>query len=173
MLKFCTSAIISLPFLISFTLMYFSYELSGEEKIALPLGISLLTIIFLEFKVKFTSAIRLQFLQESKIISLLSYSIIAWGLLDLYDHGLVILNPLTYSTFLPHQAWIRHFSSLCWILSPIAILLPLRRIQKISFFTWAFLFPVLVVDRNRLLLAFFATIVSLIFSSLHWAVQKR
>ena len=92
--------------------------------------------------------------------------IILFGIFDLYDHGLVFLNPITYSIFQPHQAWIRHFSSLCWILSPIAILFPVNKWIKTLLITWAFLFPILVFDRNRLLLAFFASVMTLIFKAL-------
>jgi hypothetical protein len=67
----------------------------------------------------------------------------------------------------------RHFSSLCWILGPIALSLPFSKTTKITLLFWAFAFPILVVDRNRLLMAFFSTVLSLYFIGIEDKLKNK
>lgn len=78
--------------------------------------------------------------------------------LDLYFHGIVILNsdPNAYSTFTSTQAQLRHFSLLCWTLGPIFFLPNIHRKHRFPFLAMAILFPILALDRNRVLSSFAA-----------------
>jgi hypothetical protein len=99
-----------------------------------------------------------------KIMLIFSFFIIGMGFLDLYHHGLVFLTPYTYATFTPFQSWIRNFSSLCWVLIPIAMLCRFNVFYRVLLIVWPLLFPVLVYDRNRLLMAFFSLMITLLFN---------
>ncbi len=92
-----------------------------------------------------------------QLAQILGYIIVSLCLLDLVTHGLVILspNPMAYFTFTPFEHHLRHFSSLVWILAPLAFFIK-SKLNRTLFFISAFLFPVLFLDRNRLLLSLFA-----------------
>lgn len=107
-----------------------------------------------------------------KIMLIFSFFIIGMGFLDLYHHGLVFLTPSTYATFTPLQSWIRNFSSLCWVLLPIAMICRFHIVYRILLIVWSLAFPVLVFDRNRLLMAIFALGMTLFFNRKEYSLKK-
>lgn len=87
-------------------------------------------------------------------------TVVIFTLADLYFHGVIILGDRTrYSIFNSYEQKIRNISSLVWMLAPLAFL-PLASLKtRLSIFAWAFIFPILVLDRNRLLMALFGTLI--------------
>jgi|TARA_R100000935_G_scaffold41455_1_gene63133 hypothetical protein len=85
-----------------------------------------------------------------------SWLIVLFGALDLLVNGVKILNPGTYAEFHGYGRYFRHFSIMCWVLIPVSLLCSRSRAVKLFFITYALIFPVIIVDRNRLLLSFFA-----------------
>lgn len=179
--KYYSSLFISLPFVACFCAFSLTYNVDQELWLALPLFGAFSLLFIMDYGVSKNPSVYPDKLHinvtsdETQVLlfGIVSAFIILMGIADLVDHGVVILNPLTYSVFLPHQAWVRHFSSLCWILGPIALCLPFSKMTKLTLLFWAFFFPVLVVDRNRLLMAFFSTVLSLYFIGIGEELRKR
>lgn len=170
--KYLPSIVLIVPFFLCMIILLATYNLNEEVKLIPHVFISLTLILFLDFflnrffsrkdlvSIRFDKPVR----SENYIILILFSSvIIGLGIIDLFYHGLVILNPSTYDKFSPLQAWIRYFSSLSWILVPVALFLKPRVYQRFIFIGWAFLFPVLIVDRNRLFMAVFSFLLSMLF----------
>ena len=98
------------------------------------------------------------------IILLFSATVIFAGFLDIYINGLKLLNPSTYAKLNGNGRYVRHISMLCWILIPVAFIF-LRTWKVRAFFVaYAFLFPILIIDRNRLFLSFYSFIVCFLLS---------
>lgn len=166
--------------MLSFCAFFLSYNVGEELKIGIPLIIGIVGIIlmdlFISKRFAWEGKFNLNTLSASQLfmMKLLSAFIVVVGVLDLWSHGLVMFNnPMDYSKFLPHEAWLRHFSSLCWILAPIGLLLPFPKPIKASLVIWAFIFPILVVDRNRFLMAFFSSAFTLYFMDLPSVWRKK
>jgi hypothetical protein len=85
-----------------------------------------------------------------------SWLIIGFGVLDLLINGVKILDPGSYAEFHGYGRYFRHFSTMCWLLIPIGVLCIKSKYLRSLFFVYALIFPIIIVDRNRLLLSFFA-----------------
>ncbi|WP_415062056.1 hypothetical protein [Bdellovibrio sp.] len=93
--------------------------------------------------------------------------IFLFTLIDLYVHGIIILGDRTrYSIFNEYEARIRHISMLIWIFAPLSLIKIFPTWTRIGMFFWSIIFPVLVLDRNRLLMALFS--VAIVFFILNW-----
>lgn len=100
---------------------------------------------------------------HKKTILLLIFAIIASGPIDIYVNGFKLLNPMTYAEFNGAGRYVRHISSLCWILVPASFLFFRGFLPKFFLNAYAIIFPILIVDRNRLFMAFFALLICLVF----------
>lgn len=76
-----------------------------------------------------------------------------FGPLDIYINGFKLLNPESYTVFNGIGRYIRHITTLSWILIPITFIFINNRPLKFLLFFYALLFPILIVDRNRLFLS--------------------
>lgn len=65
-------------------------------------------------------------------------------------------NPSSYAAMGDGRAHVRHVSDICWVLPPIALLCARSRWLRTTLIAIGFLFPILVIDRNRV----FATVFS-------------
>lgn len=88
-------------------------------------------------------------------IFLLSAVVIIAGPIDIYINGFKLLNPSTYAEFNGVGRYVRHFSSLCWILIPVSFLMVRNPLFRMFVILYALLFPILIIDRNRLLLSIY------------------
>lgn len=172
MLKYISSLSILLPFTVCIFLVSITYRIDSELDIAIPLISSFLLIfladLFLNKKSK-TLVIDMDYSpskNSEKLSALFFYFslvIFVLGIVDLIHHGIVIFNPGTYDKFTFIQAWNRYFSSLSWTLLPIAMLFKFRLSARVLFMVWSILFPILSVDRNRLLMAIFTGCICFLF----------
>lgn len=96
-------------------------------------------------------------------IMLLVVAIFVTGPLDVYVNGFKLLNPLTYAEFNGWGRYVRHISSLCWILVPVAFIFFSSKIVRSLLILYAIIFPIIIIDRNRLFMAFFGFFICLAF----------
>lgn len=72
-------------------------------------------------------------------------------------------NPAAYATMEAGREHVRHISSLCWTLPPIGLLCTRHRALRNALIAIGVLFPVLVIDRNRIFAALFAFALVILF----------
>lgn len=65
-------------------------------------------------------------------------------------------DPASYATLTPLRAHVRHISNMCWILPPIALLCVRHRGLRAAMVTLGFVFPIVVIDRNRIFAGLFS-----------------
>lgn len=65
-------------------------------------------------------------------------------------------DPSSYATLSPLRAHVRHISNMCWILPPIALLCVRHRGLRAAMLTLGFVFPIVVIDRNRIFAGLFS-----------------
>ncbi|CTP86202.1 hypothetical protein [Xanthomonas graminis] len=65
-------------------------------------------------------------------------------------------NPSAYADLTPLHAHVRHLSNMCWILPPIALLCVRDKALRNAMILAGFVFPVLVIDRNRIFAGLFS-----------------
>jgi len=84
-------------------------------------------------------------------------------LLDLLLFPIALIsNPSAYATMEHGHEHIRHISDMCWVLPPIALLCARSRLLRITLIGIALVFPILVVDRNRMFETLFSLALVLI-----------
>ncbi|WP_354078411.1 hypothetical protein [Bradyrhizobium sp. S3.5.5] len=74
----------------------------------------------------------------------------------------LIVDPTSYATFDGGRNHVRHISNLSWIMPPIALLCFKCRIARIVLIAIGLIFPILVIDRNRLFAALFSLLLTVI-----------
>ncbi|MGL6683052.1 hypothetical protein, partial [Xanthomonas hortorum] len=62
----------------------------------------------------------------------------------------------SYATLSPLRSHVRHISNMCWILPPIALLCVRHRGLRAAMVTVGFVFPIVVIDRNRIFAGLFS-----------------
>ncbi|CAD7737571.1 hypothetical protein LMG31886_26160 [Xanthomonas hydrangeae] len=65
-------------------------------------------------------------------------------------------DPSSYATLSPLRSHVRHISNMCWILPPIALLCVRHRGLRAAMVTLGFVFPIVVIDRNRIFAGLFS-----------------
>ncbi|WP_267475668.1 hypothetical protein ACDH70_03240 [Xanthomonas axonopodis pv. poinsettiicola] len=65
-------------------------------------------------------------------------------------------DPSSYATLSPLRSHVRHISNMCWILPPIALLCVRHRGLRAAMVAFGFVFPILVIDRNRIFAGLFS-----------------
>ena len=65
-------------------------------------------------------------------------------------------NPSSYAVMEGGHEHIRHVSDICWVLPPIALLCARNRWLRNTLIAVGFLFPILVIDRNRVFASVFS-----------------
>jgi hypothetical protein len=83
--------------------------------------------------------------------------IVLFCLLDLTLFPIPLFDkPSSYASMAGGREHIRHVSDMCWVLPPIALLCTRSRWLRNTLIVIGFLFPVLVIDRNRLFASVFS-----------------
>lgn len=72
-------------------------------------------------------------------------------------------NPASYATMEPGREHVRHISSLCWTLPPIGLLCTRQRGLRNALIAVGLVFPVLVIDRNRIFAGLFSFALVILF----------
>lgn len=75
----------------------------------------------------------------------------------------LIDNPASYATMEPGREHVRHISSLCWTLPPIGLLCTRQRGLRNALIAVGLVFPVLVIDRNRIFAGLFSFALVILF----------
>lgn len=75
----------------------------------------------------------------------------------------LIDNPASYATMEPGREHVRHISSLCWTLPPIGLLCTRQRGLRNTLIAVGLVFPVLVIDRNRIFAGLFSFALVILF----------
>ncbi|MCC4609425.1 hypothetical protein LL967_16275 [Xanthomonas campestris pv. zinniae] len=65
-------------------------------------------------------------------------------------------DPASYAILSPARSHVRHISNMCWILPPIALLCVRHRGLRAAMVTLGFVFPIVVIDRNRIFAGLFS-----------------
>lgn len=97
---------------------------------------------------------------EEKVILVFGFGAMLLCFADLYFHGLTLFdnNRHAYASFTPFQFHLRHFSSLIWLLAIFGFFVKNKYIRTL-FIISSFAFPILFLDRNRLLMSAFSIMV--------------
>ncbi|WP_448044763.1 hypothetical protein [Bradyrhizobium liaoningense] len=74
----------------------------------------------------------------------------------------LIVDPSSYATFENGRNHVRHISNLSWILPPLALLCFRGRAVRIALVAIGLIFPILVIDRNRLFAAIFSLVLTFV-----------
>ncbi|WDM69715.1 hypothetical protein [Xanthomonas cucurbitae] len=65
-------------------------------------------------------------------------------------------DPSSYASLSPLRSHVRHVSNMCWILPPIALLCVRHRGLRTAMVVLGFVFPIMVIDRNRIFAGLFS-----------------
>lgn len=101
---------------------------------------------------------------DEKILIIAGFVIFLFCLADLYYHGMPFFEKdvNAYGSFTYFQHHLRHFSSLVWLLAAFGLFIK-NKFIKIIFLISSLAFPVLFLDRNRLLMSFFSISILFLF----------
>jgi hypothetical protein len=109
-----------------------------------------------------------------RFISLaVSLFILACSPLDIYVNGFKWLAPETYADIKGLGREVRHITIMCWILIPVAYMSLRSALWKFFFISYALLFPVLIIDRNRFFISCYALFLCAFLNSLYQVKQKK
>ena len=106
--------------------------------------------------------------QERKyqfVVFLFCCAVFLSGPVDVYQNGFKLLDPASYAEFNGVGRYVRHISSLCWTLVPIAFIFVSNVKYRFFLIGYALVFPVIILDRNRLLASFFGLVLCLALES--------
>lgn len=178
MLKWAVAIFICLPFLISTLLSPLTLNYPpGFESTLFVFGTLIIAIISSQFVlVRYFKTGDLQVQVEpltQKLLLVFGYVIILFCIVDIAVRGPSLFDPdhMAYFNFTPFERRLRHFSSLVWILGVLSFVirtLPTR----VLFFTSSILFPLLFLDRNRLLFALFGIGISFLVFDRFQKIRK-
>ncbi|RXH29760.1 membrane protein [Bradyrhizobium nanningense] len=74
----------------------------------------------------------------------------------------LIVDPSSYATFENGRNHVRHISNLSWVLPPLALLCFRGGAVRIALLAIGLIFPILVIDRNRLFAAIFSLVLTFV-----------
>lgn len=159
------SSYLALPLLFACALTWLTYDLpSGYgEGIALLAGSAAAVMLFdvlagnrlpplARFRLRQYAGTR-----EAFVALAFALAVLCFCLLDLALFPVALVDdPRAYATMEGGREHIRHISDMCWALPPIGLLCARRRSLRWSLVLAGLVFPVLVIDRNRLFAGLFA-----------------
>jgi len=99
-----------------------------------------------------------------KAIIFFSLVVLVSGPFDILINGFKLFNPLSYAEFNGIGRYIRHISISCWILIPVSFIFIKNSKIKFILIIYALIFPIFIVDRNRLLMSFYTLILCIAFT---------
>jgi hypothetical protein len=120
------------------------------------------TLIPLRMKIDRSFELMLKSKEHRKTISLFCVVVLLSGPLDVYQNGFKLMDPSSYAEFNGIGRYIRNISSLCWTFVPIAFVFPKDIRFKISLIGYALIFPIVILDRNRLFASFYSLALCLV-----------
>ncbi|HEY0197593.1 MAG TPA: hypothetical protein VGC19_03500 [Rhodanobacter sp.] len=159
------STYLGLPLLLACGLTLLSYDVSADYLQGLVLlAVTALAIVMVDswagirlpavtqFRVRQYAGTR-----ESFVALAFAGAIVLFCLLDLMLFPVALLDkPSSYATMEGGHEHIRHVSDMCWVLPPIGILCARNRWLRNMLIAVGIVFPVLVIDRNRVFASLFS-----------------
>ena len=160
------STYIGLPILIACGLTWLTYDLPADYMegmfllVATALAIMLFDVVVgvrlpkaEQFRLRDYAGTR-----EAFVAMLFACLIIFFCLLDITLFPIpLIVAPSSYATMTGGHEHIRHVSDVCWVLPPIGLLCVRNRWLRYTLIATGLVFPILVIDRNRIFAALFST----------------
>ncbi|WP_039058578.1 O-antigen polymerase [Enterobacter sp. Bisph1] len=163
---------IMLPVIVQFAMFYLCFNVTSEMFFySLFYGGSIFFLVCF-FELLFRKKINYTSLYDNVynniapidkfVLKLLGFFVIALFPLDVYFNGFKLLNPATYAEFYGVGRFIRHVTTMCWMLVPIAYIIRAKNpwVARL-FIVCSILLPIMMIDRNRLLMSFFSYFVIL------------
>jgi hypothetical protein len=99
--------------------------------------------------------------RQGAIAAALCWLVVVFCVIDLTVFPIpLIVDPTLYATFDNGRNHVRHISNLSWILPPLALLCFEGKALRISLVAFGLIFPILVIDRNRLFAAIFSLVLT-------------
>lgn len=171
LLNFTASLFLAIPILLSVALYFISFNATKISTIPLIFTgaaalIVLCEIFFHRRQRKIDSSLKGPITVQKGSASALEIilgafccTILAASILDLYVHGVILFEERwRYSVFTEFERRIRHISLLVWTFAPISISGLFSRRTRVFLIFWAIAFPILVLDRNRLLAGLYSAL---------------
>lgn len=162
---------LALPILLALSVMLVSFEASlAMLGGVLFFAMAAVGIVVLDFIL----AIRLPQLQsfqgmdfagtpQGVVAAALCLLVVGFCVIDLTVFPIpLVVDPSLYATFENGRNHVRHISNLSWILPPLALVCFRGRAVRIILVAIGLIFPVLVIDRNRLLAAIFSLVLTFV-----------
>jgi hypothetical protein len=156
---------LGLPLLLACGLTVLTYELSADylQGVVLLAAMAVAIMLFDAYggvRIPAPSRFRARHYAGSRdafVALALAGLIVVFCLLDLALFPIALLSkPSSYATMAGGHEHIRHVSDMCWVLPPIGLLCTRSRWLRNVLVTIGFVFPILVIDRNRLFAAVFS-----------------
>lgn len=166
------SAYLGLPMLLTCGLTLLAYDLPPGylDGIVLLVAVSLAIMLFdvlAGLRLPEASRFRARDYagsREALVALAFAAGIVLFCLLDLTLFPIPLIDaPASYAQMEGGRAHVRHISDMCWVLPPIGLLCTRNRWLRGALMAFGFAFPVLVIDRNRVFAALFATALILLF----------
>ncbi|WP_233842877.1 hypothetical protein [Dyella sp. 2HG41-7] len=160
------SVYLSLPMLIACGLTLLTYDLPQgyEEGLLLLIMVAFLFVVFdglCGIRLPRVKAFRMRDYvgtREAFVALALAAGIAVFCLLDLVLFPVPLLvNPTLYASMEGGHEHIRHISDMCWVLCPIGMLCAGSRLLRYVLIATGLLFPILVIDRNRIFASLFSS----------------
>lgn len=139
------------------------FHLSLFALLVVVIPVVLLLRVFVPFKLELDQSFRVM-TQERKyqfIVIVFCCAVFLSGPVDVYQNGFKLLDPASYAEFNGVGRYVRHISSLCWTLVPIAFIFVSNVKYRLFLIGYALIFPIIILDRNRLLVSFFCLVLCL------------
>lgn len=162
---------LALPLLLSCALTLLTYTLPDGylEGIALLVVAALVVLVLdgvLGTRLPSVQQFRLQRYagtRESFLVMTLAAGVAVFCLLDVALFPIPLFSdPSSYATLSPLRSHVRHISNMCWILPPVALLCVRHRGLRTAMVLVGFVFPIVVIDRNRIFAGLFSFVVVLL-----------
>lgn len=156
---------LGLPVLLACALTVLTYELSADYLQGVVLLAAMATAIMLfdahvGVRIPAPSRFRARRYAGSRdafVALALAGLIVIFCLLDLALFPIALISkPSSYAAMVGGHEHIRHVSDMCWVLPPIGLLCTRSRWLRNVLIFIGFVFPILVIDRNRLFAAVFS-----------------
>ena len=156
---------LGLPILLACGLTWFTYELPPDYlEGLLLLVVTAAAIVLLDVQVGVRIPDTAHFrardytgTRDAFVALAFAGLILLFCLLDLTLFPIPLFDkPSAYAVMTGGREHIRHVSDMCWVLPPIGLLCARRRWLRNLLIVVGFVFPVLVIDRNRLFAAVFS-----------------
>lgn len=158
---------ISVPLLLTCGLTLLTYDLPPDylEGIALLATVALALLAFdvvLGIRLPSSAAFRARDYAGTRpsFVALLFAGLIGvFCLVDLAAFPIPLFStPSAYANMEGGRDHVRHISDMCWVLPPIGMLCTRHKGLRAALIAIGFLFPVLVIDRNRIFAALFSVV---------------